>query len=54
MILEISDKEYNSIIGAIGAVIAFCSKERLPELESIYSKLLKLKLDEANREKICV
>ena len=44
MILEISDKEYNSLIGAVGAVMAFCSDKKFPELESIYSKLLKLKL----------
>lgn len=44
----------NSLIGAVGAVIAFCSDKKFPELELIYNKLLKLKLNENNRKKIRV
>lgn len=49
MKIEINDKEYSLIVGALGAILAFCSdvsNKHLRDTKVLYNKLLKLKLDE--------
>lgn len=49
MKIEVNNKEYNMIVGALGAILAFCSdvsNKHLRDTEVLYGKLLKLKLDE--------
>ena len=49
MKIEVNDKEYNLIVGALGAILAFCSdisNKHLRDTDVLYNKLLKLKLHE--------